>query len=152
MSERGAQRAPTAVGAPSPTSPIVAELGAAAVRWLDVVNVILLAPMFGILYMQHHRIHTGWITNYGNDVVGTAWAWWIARRRFDRTLGKLPVFGAPRRAELAVLLVFGAGLAYEVVKRFHLIVGTFDPLNLIPYAATLAFCYVVERVLRRAHR
>jgi hypothetical protein len=131
---------------------LVAELGATAVRWLDVINVILLAPIFGILYMQNHRIHTGFITNYGSDIVGTAWAWWIARRQYERMLGKPRVFGAPRPAELAVLLVLGAGLAYEAAKRFHLNPGTFDPLNLVAYAATIAFCYAVERVLRRAHR
>jgi hypothetical protein len=135
---------------PTKTS-IEAELGPTGVRWLDRINVVLLVPIFGIIYMQSHRIHTGWITNYGNDVFGTAWAWWIARRLCDRRLPRLRIGREPRTAELTVLGVFCVGLAYEVGKLLRWIPGTYDPLNLIPYGATLAVCYFIERVLRRAH-
>jgi len=129
-------------------SKLRATLGASAVRVLDWSSILAMIPMGYVLWVQSTGVEAGWLTSYGADCLGTAWVWWWLRRTlFVR---------APWPTQTTALAVLAAGVAWKVNQRYDLsgtqlagTKGTYDPFDLVAYAATLAGCYSLEQVLRR---
>lgn len=96
----------------------------------------------GIGALQMYRVRGGIITNYGADLFGTAWLYAMFRQ--GKALGQR---GRVLRPEMAALLVFVGCAGSEFAQKFHLIPGTYDPLDLLAYAFSVVVCYGIDRLL-----
>jgi hypothetical protein len=102
------------------------------------------------LNMLHVR--AGFLTNYTADIVVPAWLY-VALRGYAPggrrgTLGR--VFG--RSPAVTALTLFAASTLTEVTQLFWpggVFRGTFDPLDIIAFAAGLGACYLGDRILLR---
>jgi hypothetical protein len=92
--------------------------------------------------LQMFRVRGGFITNYGADLVGTAWLYAMFRQ--GRTRIRRGYVMAPGTT---AAFVFLACAASEFAQRFHFIGGTFDPWDLVAYAVSVVVCYGLDRRL-----
>jgi hypothetical protein len=107
------------------------------------VTAMTAALCIGALQMFH--IRGGFVTNYGADLVGTAWLYAMFRQ--GRTLIRPGYIMAPGTT---AAFVFVACAASEFAQRLQLIPGIFDPLDLLAYAASVLACYGLDRRLALA--
>lgn len=102
------------------------------------------------LNMLHVR--AGFLTNHAADFVVPAWLYVAVRGRapggnrgwVSRTVGRSPA--------VAGLTLFVASTITELSQLLWphgLFRGTFDPLDIVAFAAGLSGCYALERILMR---
>lgn len=94
----------------------------------------------GVGALQMFQVRGGFLTNYGADVFGTAWLYAIFRQG-------LAVFQKrrPLSPELTVVVVFAGCAASELGQLWRFVPGTFDPMDLVAFGATVATCWIVDR-------
>jgi hypothetical protein len=102
--------------------------------------VIAMTASLCIGALQMFHVRGGFITNYGADLVGTAWLYAMFRQ--GKTLIRRGYIMAPGTT---AAFVFLACAASEFAQRLHLIPGTFDPLDILAYAASVLACYGLDR-------
>lgn len=119
-----------------------------ALRW-RLSSVLLLAAWIVTAVLNMQRVHVAFVTTYLADVVLPAWLY-IGVRGLDgwqrnRTLSLGPVARSPEAA--GGLLFVGAtatelSQAYWPSKMFR---GTFDPFDILAFAAGIGICYLVDK-------
>ena len=126
-------------------------LGKTAVRVLDWISIPVIVLVMWVGTMQSQNVNGGWVTNYGADIIGPISFWWCTRR----TIFASVKFGA----EIAILVQLVGCFVWEFCQRFDLsntvlffTKGTFDPLDLVTYSATLMACYSLDKYLQFRQR
>ena len=99
----------------------------------------------GIGALQMFHVRGGVITNYGADVIGTAWLYAMFRQ------GKTVVQrGSPWSVMITAAFVFTSCVVSEVGQRLRIVPGVFDPLDILAFAATVMTCAALDRFI--SHR
>jgi hypothetical protein len=97
------------------------------------------------LVMTHHR--AGSFTSHAADLTLPAWLYVVIRSRYpSSSVAPLRLLGSAPPAAIAAL-VFVASTATEVSQYFWprgLFAGTFDPLDIVAYAAGVGLCLVTD--------
>ena len=106
-----------------------------------------MAAALGIGALQMFHVRGGVITNYGADVIGTAWLYAMFRQ--GRTVVQR---GSPWSAMTTALFVFTGCVASEVGQRLAIIPGVFDPLDIVAFAATVMTCAALDRFIASTPR
>lgn len=102
------------------------------------VTTMTIARGLGALQMFH--IRGGFMTNYGADLVGTAWLYAMFRQ--GRTVIRPGRVMSPGRT---TAFIFIACAASELAQKLRLFPGVFDPLDFFAYAASVLACYALDR-------
>jgi hypothetical protein len=92
--------------------------------------------------LQMFRVRGGFVTNYGADLLGTAWLYALFRQ--GRTVFQRGKTFGP---EMTALLVFAGCAASEFAQRVGALPGRYDPFDLAAYAAATIACYVLDRFI-----
>lgn len=89
----------------------------------------------------------GLFSSYGADLTFPAWFYIQLRHRPWRMLRRVRSFGGS--PELAAVSIFVVGLLSEISQLYWpqgIFRGTFDPLDIAAYGASLLVCYGAERM------
>jgi hypothetical protein len=115
--------------------PLHARRGAGALLYL-----VVMVSALGIGALQMFRVNAGFLTNYGADVIGTAW--FYAMFRQGRT-----VFTRGRRLPPGTVagLVLTGCVGTEYAQRLRLFPGVFDPFDLLAFAVSVFACLALDR-------
>ena len=106
-------------------------------RWFYRAS-MLAALAIGGLQMFHVR--GGILTNYGADLLGTAWLY--AMTRLGLTIVQR---GRPTSAATAAAVIFLLCTMSELGQREHVVPGRYDPLDIVAFALAIGACLGVER-------
>src|SRR5262245_45885111 len=95
-----------------------------------------------IAALQMFRVRAGMLTDYGADVLGTAWlyamtrlGWTVFQRR------------RPTTALIAAAIVFALCVISELGQRAGVVPGRYDPYDIVAFAIGISACLVLERAL-----
>lgn len=102
--------------------------------------IMTIALAIGGLQMFHVR--GGAITDYGADVIGTAWLYAMVRQ--GKTIFQR---GTPWGARTTAVFTFAGCTASEIGQRLAIVPGVFDPLDIVAFAATVTTCAALDRFI-----
>ena len=118
-------------------------------RWLLLTaDLVLFAGVVYVGYLQSRHINAGFWTNYGGDVIGPVWLYSALRQlKIYRKRHPSP--------EIAAAGLFAACFLWEWCQRYDLrgtvlgiTRGSFDPYDVLSYAASLALAYAVDKTFQ----
>jgi hypothetical protein len=115
--------------------------------WISLTALFLLAAALNML-----RVHAGFLTSHLADLVVPAWLY-VALRGLaghDRSWPRARLAGAA--SVRAALVIFAASTLTEVSQKFWPrgpFRGTYDPLDIVAYAAGTGACLAAELLTRR---
>jgi hypothetical protein len=94
------------------------------------------------------RIRGGFLTNYAADLAVPAWLYVVLREQAAEGRKHRLLPWAGRSAEATGAMIFTGAALTEFAQHFWprgVLPGTFDPLDIVAYAAGIAACYLSER-------
>jgi hypothetical protein len=97
-----------------------------------------MAMVIGALQMFHVR--GGFVTDYGADVLGTAW-FYAMLRQGSTVLQR----GRRLSPEVTAALVLLGCVGSEFGQQWRMVPGVFDPLDLLAYGVSVLVCYGIDR-------
>ena len=108
------------------------------------------ALALGVGALQMYLVRSGFVTNCGADVVGTARLnamFWRGTTVLQR--------GRRLSPEVTATVVLAGCAGSEFAQRSHVVPGVFDPLDLLAFGLSTLVCYSIDRgfeVRRQEHR
>jgi len=122
------------------------------IYWVIAYWILFSCWLPGVILVMNH-FHAGLITNYMADLTFPAWFYIFIRglTKNKRILPRLLLVGdwfgrSPERASISIFVV---GIISELKTFFWphgILTGTFDPLDILAYAAGLAACYFFDKM------
>jgi hypothetical protein len=98
------------------------------------------ALLIGGLQMFH--IRAGFLTNYGADLLGTAWLFAMTRLGWTVVQG-----GRPTSSATAAAVIFVLCSVSELGQLVRLVPGRYDPYDIGAFALAIGACLALERIL-----
>jgi hypothetical protein len=94
------------------------------------------------------KIRGGFLTNHAADLAIPAWLYIVLREQKAQGRGPHRLPRAGRSAEATAAMIFSGAALTESSQYFWPLgvwAGTFDPLDIAAYAASVAACYLSEQ-------
>jgi hypothetical protein len=92
--------------------------------------------------LQMFRVPAGIVTNYGADVLGTAWLYAMARLGWTVFQRRRPTTAAVAAAVVLALCVLS-----ELGQAIRLVPGHYDPFDIAAFALGIGTCLLLERAM-----